>query len=141
MPRAPTYAQAKDHLLTALQLQNWEVRRTDARGKTLKVPHATKGRARIYFKTQSLHFDCGPPFSLNTALSTHDDPRELAELVGDDSIVGKKMSDTLEAWCLRDNPRDYWEPAGSRGHRRSRKGVEDGEQEICVASEYRLQTE
>lgn len=104
MPRAPTYAQARDHLLTALQLQNWEVRRTDVRGKTLKVPYASKGRARVYFKTQSIHVDCGPPFSLNAARSTHDDPRELAELVGDDSIVGKKMSDTLEVWCLRDNP-------------------------------------
>jgi hypothetical protein len=102
MPRAPTYAQAQDHLLNVLQLQNWDVARTDARGKKLKVPHATRGRARIYFKTQSLHFDCGPPFSLNSALSTHDDPRELAELVGDDSVLANKMSWTLEGRCLRD---------------------------------------
>ncbi len=50
------------------------------------------------------------------------------------------VEDPVEKWAQGDgvvwdvsraeNPRSYWEPKGSRGHRRSRKEIEGGEEEI-----------
>lgn len=57
-----TYAQAKSDILKHLATEGWQV--SDA---SLKVPHATLGNLRLYFKAQAVYFTQGERHTLGDA--------------------------------------------------------------------------
>lgn len=75
-----TFAKARRRLLLALMRAGWTVALNSERApwKPLKVPHATRGDLRLWFKPQALYLsNGGRPFFLKDAGSLTDDIREL----------------------------------------------------------------
>ncbi len=78
MAKKLTFAEAKTIILEDLRRKGWSVV-TFARGRTLKVPHATSpnGRKRYWFKAQSIYSTEGSN-DMGDARSEHADMRDVA---------------------------------------------------------------
>lgn len=71
--KRPTFKAALTAIATHLKKEGWEVK------EGLKIPHATSpdDDVRVYFKTQAVYYDRGPPYSYKSARSLHIDIRDL----------------------------------------------------------------
>lgn len=68
-----TFASAQLKILDILEKQGWKVKRG------LKIPHATKGDVKLWFKKQAIYAS-GSGQAMGSARSlTHIDPRKLAD--------------------------------------------------------------
>ena len=68
-----TFRAARGRLLDELHANGWTLSRRD-----LKVPHATLGADRVWFKPQALYASAGLPAQLKDAWSVLPDYRELS---------------------------------------------------------------
>lgn len=71
-----TYKQAHFDLMSHLATEGWTVRTLDRNGRALKVPHATSGDFRLWFKARAVLFSFGQA-ELGNARSLHLDARAL----------------------------------------------------------------
>lgn len=79
-----TFAQARERILTDLETRGWTVRTRGTAGK-LKVPHATNGQLRLWFKAQAVYASFGGvPWRLSDARSLDSDYRgiDVDRLIG-----------------------------------------------------------
>ena len=81
-----TYASAQVKILDILEKHGWKVKRG------LKIPHATKGDVKLWFKKQAIYAS-GSGQAMGSALSLqHIDPKKLA----DPRVVPLKLSQYME---------------------------------------------
>ncbi len=86
-----TYREAKKAILAALPSHGWIVQtRNRANGSQLKVPHATMGGIRLYFKAQAIYVSPRPPHKLNTSHSLTESNK---------AYVGREADLTDAAFC------------------------------------------
>jgi hypothetical protein len=88
----PTFKESRAAILAALPSHGWTVEtRNSHNNRPLKVPHASQGGIRLYFKAQAIYLSRFEPHSLNTAQSLTDSSKHY---------MGREANLTEEAFKM-----------------------------------------